>query len=1251
MATLALSVAGQFAGGLIGGPIGATVGRALGALAGSAVDGLLFGGGAQKKQAEAPMFDVRLGGSSEGVAIPRLYGWGRLGGNIIWARELVRHVTETAGSKGFGQPATAPVREEEILASFAVGFCEGPVARLGRIWADGQLLDTRGLNLRFYHGDEEQTADSLIEAVQGAGNAPTYRGLCYLVVENLPLSRFGNRIPQLSAELCRVVGDLEPAIRAVTVIPGATEFGYDPVPRVRLLGPGAGVSENSHLAAGTSNWSWSIDELQDLCPNLEHVALVVTWFGSDLRCGSCAISPRVEGADRTIEGTNWSVAGWSRGSAAVVSRHGGGPAYGGTPSDGSVLAAIADLKARGLKVTLYPLVMMDVPADNSLDDPYGGVRQSAYPWRGRITCHPAPGQDGSPDGTGDATAQVNAFLPGYRAMILHYAGLAVAAGGVDTLMVGSEMVGLSTVRGAGNSFPFVSALVDLAGDVRTIVGSGTKLSYAADWSEYSGCQPGGEKFFHLDPLWSSDDIDAVGIDCYMPLADWRDSDTHRDAAIAPSSHDLDYLGGNIAGGEGFDWFYASDADRRAQLRSPITDGAHDEPWVWRYKDIVSFWSQEHHNRPGGVRDSEPTAWAPGSKPVWLTELGCGAVDKGANQPNIFGDAKSGEGGRPHFSSGAPDGLIQRQFLRAHLRHWNDPARNPPGMVDPHRIYLWTWDARPYPSFPALEGVWSDGANHATGHWLTGRLGALSSDEFVGAIAADHGCVVRAAPVAPLIGGVVLDGPGTAREAIEPVLDITGQRLLARDGELVGVTQGTGAGVVLDPERLARIDAPVVSRRRGNAAEKPGRLGLGHFDRERDYLAATATALRPGDGPQVNQSLAMTLDGSAARQAAERLLDLRAAGEDRLEIALPPGCIAFEPGDRIALPGEAEGPFIIGEIRDGAVRRVVAGAAARGDARAGGLDRRAASGAPMPSVPPVVVAVHLPATPDDPLRSRMLVGAYASPWPGALVVSEKASGAVLAELRRAAAMGETVSALATGPRALWDRGSALDIRLASGHLADGAEDAVLGGANRVAVLSDSGEWEVIGFANAELVEPGSYRLTRLLRGLEGTEAAMGPVSSGRSVVVLDNRLASVPIDLHRIGESRLLRVSDGTGAGVEIAVLAEPGPALPLAPVHLRARREGDGSVLLNWTRRSRCDGDGWGLAEPALDHAPEGWQVDIFASATLLRRFETTTTSSRYGAGEQLADFGGPATGFSFVIRQLSAALGPGHGARGAFND
>ncbi|RYE75782.1 MAG: hypothetical protein EOP19_25460, partial [Hyphomicrobiales bacterium] len=408
--------------------------------------------------------------------------------------------------------------------------------------------------------------------------APAYRGLCYLVFERLPIGQFGNRIPNISVELCRVTGELEPAINAITVIPGASEFGYDPSPRVRVLGPGATAPENTHLSARTSDWTLSIDELCDLCPNLEHVALVVAWFGDDLRASHCTVAPRVEAASREVSGASWSVAGMARGTAPVVSYHEGGPAYGGTPSDGAVLAAIADLKARGLSVTLYPLLLMDIPHGNPMGQP-------AYPWRGRIT--------------GDA-AGVASFVPGYRDFVVHYATVA-AAGGVEAFVIGSEMRGLSSVRD-GDTFPFVDALVDLAADVKAVI-PGARLTYAADWSEFSGVQSGGgDKMFHLDPLWASPDIAAVGIDNYMPVGDWRDG-----SADADGPHDLGYIAAHIEGGEGFDWYFASAADRLDGIRTPITDGL-GEPWIWRFKDMAGWWSHAHHNRPGGVRDATPTGW-------------------------------------------------------------------------------------------------------------------------------------------------------------------------------------------------------------------------------------------------------------------------------------------------------------------------------------------------------------------------------------------------------------------------------------------------------------------------------------------------------------------------------------------------------------------------------------------------------------------------------------------------------------------
>ena len=63
------------------------------------------------------------------------------------------------------------------------------------------------------------------------------------------------------------------------------------------------------------------------------------------------------------------------------------------------------------------------------------------------------------------------------------------------------------------------------------------------------------------------------------------------------------------------------------------------------------------------------------------------------------------------------------------------------MVDTTRMFAWTWDARPFPEFPALSSVWRDGANGQLGYWLNGRLGQGNLAALVKALTADLGVTV------------------------------------------------------------------------------------------------------------------------------------------------------------------------------------------------------------------------------------------------------------------------------------------------------------------------------------------------------------------------------------------------------------------------------------------------------------------------------------------------------------------------------
>lgn len=1273
MAALVLSVAGAAVGSLFG-PAGAIAGRIAGALVGNALDQSLFGGGARK--VEGPrLADLDVMASTEGAPIPRIYGRARLAGQVIWATQLDEVISteeSSAGGKGFGGPTTTTTTYT-YFANFAVGLCEGPIGRVARIWADGKPLDLSGLNVRVYRGDEDQAPDGLIVAKEGAGNAPAYRGVAYVVFERLPLADFGNRIPQLSFEIIRPVGLLEQMVRAVTLIPGTTEFGYEPATLVQIVDKGSSKPENRHVAQAPSDVVAALDDLQGVCPRLERVAMVVAWFGTDLRAGQCSVRPGVESRDKWLGLTTWSVAGASRDDAWLVSQLDGRPAFGGTPSDDSVAHLIGELKRRGLKVTFYPFVMMDVPAGNALPNPWtGAAPQPPYPWRGRITCDPAPGLPGSPQGTAAAAGQVAGFFTGgdwnYRRMILHYARLCADAGGVDAFLIGSELRGLTRVRSAPGVYPAVQQLVALAADVKAIVGGGTLVTYGADWTEYGAdvvTPDASEVRFPLDPLWASPAIGAIGIDYYAPLADWRDDAGHLDAAIAASTYDRDYLARNVTAGEAFDWYYPDDGARAAQARVPITDGL-GKPWTFRVKDIRSFWAQPHHERVGGAELAAPTGWVPMSKPVWLTEVGCPAVDKGANQPSVFPDPKSSENFAPYFSSGDRDDLIQRRYLEAMITAF-DPvfgapeARNPVSplyggrMIDPSAIHLWTWDARPYPVFPGAEDVWSDAPNWQTGHWLTGRLGGAPLDALVAQLLADSGVGgVDSSALREACDGYVVDRPMTPRAMIEPLAMAYGFDAAAADGVLRFVQRGGASLAEFGEDDLVLPDKGAPSRlTRAQETELPHEIAFGFSDALADYRRAAAASRRlvGGAARVVHSDLAVITDEAAAARRAEIFLQDLWAGRETATFALGPQHLRLAPGDvvGVTLNGRRR-LFEIGEIVDAEARQIKARSI---DPEVFALPQRAprriAPQMPAALGPAHVVALDLPVidahAPD--VLTRLAV--FADPWPGAELIYASADGASYQPVASAAVravVGETLDPLPRGPLALWDRGSRVRVRLYGGALSSLPDARVLAGGNAAAVQNEGGEWEVLQFANAELIDGHTYLLSRLLRGQAGTELAMrDPLPAGAPFVLLDRNLVALARGRDALGRPKALRVvaagrSHDDPSAVALAVTPGPAALRPLAPVHLAARRRADG-VAISWIRRGRIDADSWD-GEVPLGEDAEAYTLQILSGAAVVRTIACGAPQALYAAADELADFGAPQPSLHLRVAQLSAAVGAG---------
>ena len=246
MATLVLGAVGS-----VFGPLGS----AIGSLIGSTIDGKIFGTGT----AEGPRLkELAVSGSSYGSPIARQYGAMRSAGTIIWSTDLIERQNREGGGKG--QPSTT---HYSYSVSLAVALSSRPIDRIGRIWADGNLLrgaagDLKtGGELRLYRGHADQPRDPLLAAELG-NRCPAFRGTAYAVFEQLDLTDFGNRIPALSFEVFAGEGArfvnlmVQEAIGTIDVdapFPELKGFSYD----------GGAVRDVVSL----------VDHLRPVCPTLD----------------------------------------------------------------------------------------------------------------------------------------------------------------------------------------------------------------------------------------------------------------------------------------------------------------------------------------------------------------------------------------------------------------------------------------------------------------------------------------------------------------------------------------------------------------------------------------------------------------------------------------------------------------------------------------------------------------------------------------------------------------------------------------------------------------------------------------------------------------------------------------------------------------------------------------------------------------------------------------------------------------------
>ena len=1222
MASILLSAAGSAIGASTGIPYASVIAARLGQTIGRAIDNRLLNPNVKLKGYQGPrLSDLGVQTSTYGKMIPIVYGTMRLGGNIIWSRPIKETVTTTNNSSGGGKGGGGKVSQSTTTYSYsvtlAIAVCEGPINEVLRIWADAKQLDLSQFTVRIYKGDEEQLPDTIIQSYEGTEATPAYRGLAYVVFEDFPLADFGNRIPNFTFEAQRKTAYpdynseiLEEIIKGMTVIPGAGEFVYDTQTEYKIPGvqigsdwvqQGEQESINMHNAYGIANAMLSLNQLENTCPNVEWVSVVVTWFGDSMDAGACVVKPGVEYQTGAITSPDtWQVGSFTRSTARQITLIEGSPQYGGTPDDDSILRYLDELKDRGYNILFYPMMFMDV---------------EGKPWRGDLT---------------GSAANVASFFTkpdGFNTFILHYANL--VNGKVDGFIIGSELKGLTKVTDTPGNYPAVNALVNLAAAAKSILGSGVTVTYAADWSEYHHTDGG---WYNLDPLWASPNIDVIGIDAYFPLTD------------APQhGYDIDEIIAGWTSGEGYDWYY-SDPERTIQ--EPL-----DPPYAW--KNIEWFWENQHTNP-----DESLTAWVPESKPVWFTEYGFPSVDGATNQPNVFYDPDSVSSAFPYYSKGRVDFRIQRAALMATEQQWKDSE-----MIE--RLFIWTWDARPFPYWPDLTAVWADGGAWKTGHWVQGKLGISSLAGILSDLCLRSGLTgadIDVSRMTDQVEGFILSGPQTIRQAIETMQQGYFFDAVESDSILKFIPRGGENILAILEDDLAPAMSETASElfeiRRAQEIELPRRVNIVYLNRLYNYLSATQYSQRATTLSQ--ESLTLDLPIVFSDQIAKTLADVRLftdwVSRTLYQFNLPMKYAQLEPTDviTVTVSGVSHRMRIVSvQMQAPRILRVQAVAE---DTSAYDFYTQPGLGSQLLQqtfdVPSTRLdLMDIAAFPGDDIDKsilRMAAIGNSGNWAGtAIYRSDDGGGSYnrMADIATPGVIGNADGALAEGPSTVFDEVNTVTVVLmGEGELESATELAVLNGTN-VAVLGN----EIMQFKTAALIEPGKYMLSGLLRGRLGSEWAVPGHVSGERFVLLNGAINKQTLANSMIGLLRSYKpvTFNRTLADTTSQNFIYTGAALkPYSPVHISGARDGSSNLAIEWVRRTRIDGGWQDGTDVPLNEESEAYEIDVMNGGDIVRTLTgMTSPSASYTAAQQIDDFGSAQPSVSIRVYQLSAIVGRGYPA------
>lgn len=612
-------------------------------------------------------------------------------------------------------------------------------------------------------------------------------------------------------------------------------------------------------------------------------------------------------------------------------------------------------------------------------------------------------------------------------------------------------------------------------------------------------------------------------------------------------------------------------------------------------------------------------------------------------------------------SGRPIGAIRRiwadgKLLRGEGGDWKSD-------VGAFRVYPGD-EAQPAdPLIAAAEGIAATPAHRGIGYAVFEDLQLADFGNRIPSItfevdADDGGTSIGAIAVA-LAGGAIANGDATAiggyaasgdsvRGALETLADVV-PLSLRDDGAVLMLTAPAGAGTAIDDDALgAHADAKPVARRtreRRAAGTLPDEVAITYYDPARDFQTGTQRARRGGVARRRTEiDLAAALDAGTAKTFAERRLASDWAARATATLALPWRWLDVRAGDVVTLADGGRWRVSAAQLEAMVVKLELAGLPPVGAAAVASAGRATVE-PDAPAGATILQVLDLPTIEDvPPAVPRVWIAAAgtAPGWRSAALAASLDGGTRWTTLDGTAApaiIGSAAGVLGPADASLLDRRNTLDITLAHDGMAlAGRDDLTTDATANAALIGD----EIVQFASATQTGIAQWRIGGLLRGRRGTEWAIGAHVAGERFVLLEaDTLLAYDAPASAIGGTLSIMATGIGDASPVIAATPVLGRALcPPAPVRLHAARQGDGSILIGWTRRSRA---GWSWidgGDAPLAEESERYRLVLTPAPGTARTVEITAPAFTYSAAMQAADGASAATSLGLALAQLGALAG-----------